>query len=109
MKDKITFTAEISVIPIRINNKNTSMSDEIASVYDAIKRVENTKITLTAMGTQIEAKNLESILEIVELTHKILRKRGIKRIISSIRIDERIDKYQTLNNKIKSVKQKLKK
>lgn len=85
------------------------MSDEIASVYDAIKRVENTKITLTAMGTQIEAKNLESILEIVELTHKILRKRGIKRIISSIRIDERIDKYQTLNNKIKSVKQKLKK
>lgn len=85
------------------------MSDEIASVYDAIKRVENTKIALTAMGTQIEAKNLESILEIVELTHKILRKRGIKRIISSIRIDERIDKYQTLNNKIKSVKQKLKK
>jgi uncharacterized protein (TIGR00106 family) len=109
LKDKITITAEISVIPIRINNKSTGMSEEITAVYEAIKEVKNAKITLTAMGTQIEAKNLESILEIVQISHNILRERGIKRIISSIRIDERIDKYQTLNNKINSVKQKLKK
>lgn len=107
MKDKFTITAEISVIPIRINNKSTGMSKEIAAVYDAIKEIKNTKTTLTAMGTQIEAKNLENILEVIEISHKILREKGITRIISSIRIDERTDKYQTLNAKINSVKQKL--
>ena len=61
------------------------------------------------MGTQIETRNLERILKIIEISHKTLREIGVKRIISSIRIDERLDKSQTLNNKITSVKQKLKK
>jgi uncharacterized protein (TIGR00106 family) len=61
------------------------------------------------MGTQIETRNLENILKIIETSHKTLRELGVKRIISSVRIDERLDKSQTLNNKITSVKQKLKK
>ena len=102
-------TAEISIIPIRLNNKTTGMSKEIAAVCDAIKEIDDTKITLTGMGTQIETRNLERILKIIEISHKTLREIGVKRIISSIRIDERLDKSQTLNNKITSVKQKLKK
>jgi uncharacterized protein (TIGR00106 family) len=105
----MVITAEISIIPIRLNNKTTGMSKEIAAVYDAIKEIDDTKITLTGMGTQIETRNLENILKIIEISHKTLREIGVKRIISSIRIDERLDKSQTLNNKITSVKQKLKK
>lgn len=105
----MVITAEISIIPIRLNNKTTGMSKEIAAVYDAIKEIADTKITLTGMGTQIETRNLERILKIIEISHKTLREIGVKRIISSIRIDERLDKSQTLNNKITSVKQKLKK
>ena len=104
----MVITAEISIIPIRLNNKTTGMSKEIAAVYDAIKEIKDTKITLTGMGTQIETRNLERILKIIEISHKTLREIGVKRIISSIRIDERLDKSQTLNNKITSVKQKLK-
>ncbi|HJS64257.1 MAG TPA: MTH1187 family thiamine-binding protein [Nitrososphaeraceae archaeon] len=109
MNDKMVITAEISIIPIRLNNKTTGMSKEIAAVYDAIKKIDDIKITLTGMGTQIETRNLERILKIIEISHKTLREIGVKRIISSIRIDERLDKSQTLNNKITSVKQKLKK
>lgn len=105
----MVITAEISIIPIRLNNKTTGMSKEIAAVYDAIKKIDDIKITLTGMGTQIETRNLERILKIIEISHKTLREIGVKRIISSIRIDERLDKSQTLNNKITSVKQKLKK
>ena len=104
----MVITAEISIIPIRLNNKTTGMSKEIAAVYDAIKEIKDTKITLTGMGTQIETRNLERILKIIEVSHKTLREIGVKRIISSVRIDERLDKSQTLNNKIRSVKQKLK-
>ena len=101
-------TAEISIIPIRLNNKTTSISKDIAALYDAIKGIEDTKFTLTGMGTQIETRNLQNILKIIEISHKTLRKTGVKRIISTIRIDERLDKSQTLNNKIKSVRNKLK-
>ena len=48
------FTAEISIIPITTNG-DTSMSKEIALVYNAINQIQGLKTILTAMGTQIES------------------------------------------------------
>ncbi|MEM3094397.1 MAG: MTH1187 family thiamine-binding protein, partial [Nitrososphaera sp.] len=64
---------------------------------------------LTALGTQVEAKNLDSVLQAVEAAHEAAKSAGAKRVISTVRIDERLDKAQTLQDKVKSVKRKLKK
>jgi uncharacterized protein (TIGR00106 family) len=106
-ENQTSFTAEISIIPITTTNGDTSMSKEIALVYNAISQIQGLKAILTAMGTQIESNNLENILEAIKISHITLRNIGIERIMSSIRIDERLGKNNTLERKIKSVKDKI--
>ena len=106
-ENQTSFTAEISIIPITTTNSDTSMSKEIALVYNAISQIQGLKAILTAMGTQIESNNLENILEAIKISHITLRNIGIERIMSSIRIDERLGKNNTLERKIKSVKDKI--
>ncbi|HEX7256448.1 MAG TPA: MTH1187 family thiamine-binding protein [Nitrososphaeraceae archaeon] len=106
-ENQTSFTAEISIIPITTTNGDTSMSKEIALVYNAISQIQGLKTILTAMGTQIESNNLENILEAIKISHITLRNIGIERIMSSIRIDERLGKNNTLERKINSVKDKI--
>jgi uncharacterized protein (TIGR00106 family) len=98
--------AEISVIPIGTNS-GTSMSKEIASVFDAIRKIKDMKTVLTAMGTQIETNDFGNILKAIEVTHQSIRSAGAKRIITTIRIDERLDKSVSLEKKVESVMEKL--
>ena len=100
------FTAEISIIPITTSG-DTSMSKEIALVYNAINQIQGLKTVLTAMGTQIESNELDNILKAIKISHTTLRNIGIERILSSIRIDERPDNSNTLDGKINSVKIKI--
>jgi uncharacterized protein (TIGR00106 family) len=106
-ENQTSFTAEISIIPITTTNSDTSMSKEIALVYNAISQIQGLKTILTAMGTQVESNNLENILEAIKISHITLRNIGIERIMSSIRIDERLGKNNTLERKINSVKDKI--
>jgi uncharacterized protein (TIGR00106 family) len=103
--------AEISVIPIvsgRDNNNNTGMSKYIAKAFHAIRGIEGINAVLTAMGTQIESSDFQNILKAINATHDSLRKEdNIKRIISTIRIDERRDKSATLNDRVQSVQDQL--
>jgi uncharacterized protein (TIGR00106 family) len=105
--------AEVSLIPIGSSDPNTgrkvstSMSGEIAVAFDAISKVQGLKVILTPMGTLIESNNLSNIFRAIELAHQAVKDTGIKRIISTIRIDERIDASHTLEDKVESVKMKL--
>ena len=102
--------AEISIIPIGKIHSNeddalqTSLSKEISLAFNAIKELKEVKVIMTAMGTEIEANNLQDILKSVETAHKAMRDIGVKRIISTIRIDERLDKTETLEDRVNSVK-----
>jgi uncharacterized protein (TIGR00106 family) len=104
----MTVHAEISIVPIS-GRRDTSMSMEVAAAFDAIHKIKSLRANLTALGTQIEAKDLGSVLQAVEVAHKAAKSAGAKRVISTVRIDERLDKTQTLQDKVKAVKRKLKK
>lgn len=103
--------AEISIIPLgknySPNTMQTSISKEIAIAFDAIQKIQQVKVTLTAMGTVLEADNIKDILKSIDIAHQALKDIGIKRIISTIRIDERLDKSETLDERVNSVKKKL--
>ena len=103
---KQTIHAEISILPI--GTSNTSISKEVAAAFDAIRKTRDIKTTkLTAMGTQIEANNMKAILNSIEAAHQAVKSTGAKRIISSIRIAERLDASRTLEDEVKSVTEKL--
>lgn len=102
----MTVQAEISIIPVS-RKGGTSMSKPVAAAYDAIRKTRGVKATLTALGTQIEAKDVNSVLRAVNAAHTAVKNAGAVRIISSIRIDERLDKDQTLVEKVRSVEREL--
>lgn len=104
----MTVHAEISIVPLA-GGRDTSMSKEVAAAFDAIRKTRNIKANLTALETQIEARDLGSILHAVKAAHRAARSAGAKRVMSTVRIDERLDKTQTLEDKVRSVKRKLKK
>jgi uncharacterized protein (TIGR00106 family) len=101
-----TIHAEISILPV--GTSRTSISKEVAAAFDAIRKTKDIKTTkLTAMGTQIEANNMKAILNSIEAAHQAVKSTGAKRIISSIRIAERLDASRTLEDEVKSVTEKL--
>ncbi|MGI0014289.1 MAG: MTH1187 family thiamine-binding protein [Nitrososphaera sp.] len=103
----MTVHAEISIIPIA-KGHDPGMSKEVAAAFDAIRKVPGIRATLTALGTQIEASSFDDVLKAIKAAHDAARSAGADRVISTIRIDERHDKSQTLQDKIQSVEQKLK-
>ena len=104
--DNSTIHAEISILPI--GTRSTSISKEVAAAFDAIRKTKGIKTAkLTPMGTQIEADNIQAILNSVEAAHQAVRSTGAKRIVSSIRIAERLDASRTLEDEVKSVTEKL--
>ncbi|MDP8902241.1 MAG: MTH1187 family thiamine-binding protein, partial [Thermoproteota archaeon] len=106
MSNLSTVNAEISIVPI--GTSDTSMSKEIAAAYDAIRNIKNLKkVTLTPMSTQVESDNLDHVFQAIHAAHDSAKSAGAKRVISTIRIDERLDKPNTLDEKIQSVKTKV--
>ncbi|MGA9154476.1 MAG: MTH1187 family thiamine-binding protein [Candidatus Nitrosopolaris sp.] len=102
-----TLHAEISIVPI--GTGSTGISKEVAAAFDAIRKTKDIKTTkLTAMGTQVEANDMRAILNAIEAAHQAVKLTGAKRIISSIRIAERLDASKTLEDEVGSVTEKFK-
>jgi uncharacterized protein YqgV (UPF0045/DUF77 family) len=59
---------------------------------------------VTPMSSVLEAENIGTILEAVEVSHRVLRSMGAKRISSSLRIDERLDKRGKMSDKTRGLK-----
>lgn len=96
--------AEISVIPI---TGSSSMSKHVAAAFDVISKTAGIKAMLTPLGTQMEAKDIDSVLNAIRAAHSAVQEAGAARIISSVRIDQRLDKDQTLEDKVRSVNDRL--
>ncbi|MEO0083062.1 MAG: MTH1187 family thiamine-binding protein, partial [candidate division WOR-3 bacterium] len=60
------------------------------------------KYQVGPMGTTVEG-NLSDIFELVLQLHKAQMKMGVKRILTTIKIDDRRDKKQSMEDKVKAV------
>ena len=94
--------AEFSIIPI--GTEETSVSQYISDVIKAFEKVENLRFEVTPMGSILEAKSLATIFQAVESAHQNIIDKGIKRVISTLRIDDRRDKPRTMQDKVKALK-----
>jgi uncharacterized protein (TIGR00106 family) len=94
---------EISVVPIGVG---PSLSSYVA---DCVRILKKGKIPyeLTAMGTNLEGDLKDLIRIALEMHHTPFRK-GARRVLTTIKIDDRRDKKITLSGKKKAVQRKLK-
>ncbi len=94
--------AEFSIAPI--GHGETSIGRYVAAAVIALNGVKGLKCETTPMGTVMEADNLETILEAVKVAHEALIAKGILRVESTLRIDDRRDKPRTMKDKVDAVK-----
>jgi len=93
---------ELSVIPIGVG---TSLSKYVACVMKVIEE-SGLKYESHSMATNIECE-WEDITPLVKKCHDELKKMGVERISTTVRISERTDKPYTMEGKLKSLEQKM--
>ncbi len=100
MKEQVI--AEIHVIPL--GTATTSLSRYIAACINTVKQAQDISYQITAMGTIIQGP-LERVLELAQKMHEVPFAMGVKRVVTSINIDDRRDKSITIDSKVKAVSQ----
>ncbi len=100
-KRRIVLIAEFSIHPI---GAGTSVGRYVKAAVRAMSRIPGLTFDVTPMSSVLEAETIGTILEAVEVSHRILRSMGAKRISSSLRIDERLDKRRKMSDKTQGLK-----
>jgi uncharacterized protein (TIGR00106 family) len=95
---------EVSVVPL--GTKTPSVSQYVARAVRILQQEEGIEYELTAMGTIIEG-DLDRILAAVREMHEGVFGEGVVRVLTTIKIDDRRDKPQTVKAKLDSIKKKL--
>lgn len=90
---------EVSVVPI--GTGETSVS---AHVRAALKIIEenNLEYEVNSMGTCIQGE-WDEIFSTLKAVHEELARMGCHRIVTTIKVDDRRDKYNTMDAKIAAV------
>lgn len=91
---------EIAVDPI--GTGSPSVGSYIKAVVEVIKR-RRLKYWIGPMGTSLELSNLREIGDLLQEIHEELFKLGVRRIVTSVRIDDRRDKEINMEYKVRRV------
>jgi uncharacterized protein (TIGR00106 family) len=96
--------AEVSIVPL--GTGDCSLSKYVADCLEVIKARDDLKFQLTPMGTVIEGP-MDSVLEAIKLMHESPFEKGVKRVVTTIKIDDRRDIKASMNRKVDSVLNKM--
>jgi uncharacterized protein (TIGR00106 family) len=80
----------------------------VAAAVNTFKNTKGLDFEVTPMGTVLAANNLDTIFEAVRQAHEVVMAKGVKRVVSTLRIDDRRDKARTMDDKVKSVEKYMK-
>ena len=94
---------QFTIVPL--GTGATSLSAYVAQVHKALDE-SGVKHTLTPMGTVLEGP-LDDLLAVIRKMHELPFLAGSKRVMTLINIDDRRDKTGTMEQKLKSVHDKL--
>ncbi len=100
-RKRTVIIAEFSIHPI---GSGTSVGRYVKAAVKALSKLPTLRFRVTPMSTILEAEDMYTILDAVIVAHQTLRSMGAKRISSMLRIDERLDKPRTMEDKIHSVR-----
>lgn len=94
--------ADLSVVPLGVG---VSVSKYIAAC-EQVLRDAGLKIHLHAYGTNIEGE-WDAVFAAIRRCHEVVHEMGAPRISSILKFGTRTDREQTLEDKVKSVEEKL--
>lgn len=98
---------DVTIIPIGTNSP--SVSEYVADIQKVLKKYEEKgqiRFQLTPMNTIIEGE-LSLLFEVIQAMHEVPFEKGLARVATNIRIDDRRDIKRTMEDKISSVMGKI--
>jgi len=96
---------EFNIVPL---GEGISVSKFLAPAVEELDK-RKVKYEITSMCTIFEARNIEEAFDLVKEAHEAVFKKGVKRVVTTIRIDDRRDAERSMENKVKSLKRLVKK
>jgi uncharacterized protein (TIGR00106 family) len=98
-------TADLTVLAL--GREGVSASEYIAEIQRRLASQQRVRFRMHAMGTSLEGST-EDILAVVGELHAIPFDRGVPRVYTVLKLDERRDRPdQTLEDKVRSVEERL--
>ncbi|WP_202809363.1 MTH1187 family thiamine-binding protein [Staphylococcus equorum] len=101
--------AIVDVVVIPVGTDGPSVSKYIAEIQTKLKEYKaqgKIDYQLTPMNTLIEG-DLKDLLEVVQAIHELPFDKGLDRVCTNIRIDDRRDKSRKMNDKVNAVQNHL--
>ncbi len=95
--------ADLCVIPLGVG---VSVSEYVAACEKVLKKA-GLKIQLHAYGTNIEGE-WDRVFSAIKKCHETIHKMGVPRITTTLKFGTRTDRFQTMEEKVRSVKKRLK-
>ena len=96
--------AEISIVPI--GTGSTSVSKQVVIALKALRQEKKVAYEITSMGTILEG-DLDDVLRAARKMHQAVLDSGSRRVVTTIRIDDRRDRVLTMSGKVDSVVRQL--
>jgi len=97
-------TAEVTVIPI--GREGAGVSDVIAEIARYLESQEKVRFEMGAMGTALEGE-VHEILSLVGEIQEIPLMLGLPRVYTVLKLDNRVDRDQGLEEKLASVERQI--
>jgi len=94
----------IKVIPLGVG---TSISDYVAEAIRTLRELGYSPL-IESGETAVEIKNLEEVGKIVKHVNEKLARMGVRRVLTFVSIDYRMDKSRSVEDKVFTVRSKLK-
>lgn len=99
---RMNVIADFCIIPLGVG---VSLSKYVAAC-EKILRQSNLKVQLHAYGTNVEGE-WEEVFGGLKRCHEAVHKMGAPRVTTTVKLGTRTDRAQTMEDKIRSVEQKL--
>ena len=97
-------TADLTVIAL--GRPDASASAYVAEIQRRLAAQDRVRFHMHAMGTSLEGETVD-ILAVVAQLHAVPFELGVPRVYTVLKLDERRDKAQTLEDKVASVRRRL--
>ena len=94
--------ADLCVVPVGVG---VSVSEHVAACQRILKEA-GLKTQLHAYGTNIEGE-WDTVFAAIKRCHEVVHEMGAPRISTSLKVGTRIDREQTMEDKVSSVAKKM--
>jgi uncharacterized protein (TIGR00106 family) len=92
--------AEIAICPV--GTESTEISSYVRECIEIVRSARDIKYEISSMGTNIEGP-LPRVLELMRQMHEIPFTMGAKRVLTTLKIDDRRDRTASIADKLRAV------